>query len=120
MNKLGLLCCCLFIFSGLFGQTVLKTTIADSISRQGLAFATVRIANSNNNFIAGINGQVTIPFVGGLVAPNQGLFPEYSSGMHEVENTTMIVNRGLGNSIIPVRVFNRPEIVVVTLKRVSN
>ena len=65
-------------------------------------------------------GQVRIPFVGGLVAPNQGLFPEYSSGMHDVDNTTMIVNRGLGNSIIPVRVFNRPEIVVVALKRVNN
>lgn len=65
-------------------------------------------------------GQVRIPFIGGLVAPNQGLFPEYTSGMHEVDNTTMIVNRGLGNSIIPLRVFNRPEIVVVTLKRVNN
>jgi uncharacterized protein len=46
-------------------------------------------------------GQVRIPFVGGLVAPNQGLFPEYSSGMHDVHNTSMIVNTGLGNSIIP-------------------
>ena len=62
-------------------------------------------------------GQVRIPFVGGLVAPNQGLFPEYTSGKHVVDQTTMIVNRGLGNSIIPIRVFNRPEIVVVTLKR---
>lgn len=65
-------------------------------------------------------GQVRIPFVGGLVAPNQGLFPEYSSGMHDVDKTTMIVNRGLGNSIIPLRIFNRPEIVVVALKRVKN
>ncbi|MCY9141200.1 metallophosphoesterase [Peribacillus frigoritolerans] len=65
-------------------------------------------------------GQVRIPFVGGLVAPNQGLFPEYSSGMHDADKTTMIVNRGLGNSIIPLRVFNRPEIVVVALKRVNN
>jgi len=63
-------------------------------------------------------GQVRIPFIGGLVAPNQGLFPEYSSGMHYADNATMIVNRGLGNSIIPLRVFNRPEIVVVTLKRI--
>ena len=62
-------------------------------------------------------GQFRIPFVGGLVAPNQGLFPEYTSGKHVVDQTTMIVNRGLGNSIIPIRVFNRPEIVVVTLKR---
>ncbi|MGF3103012.1 metallophosphoesterase [Rossellomorea sp. DUT-2] len=60
-------------------------------------------------------GQFRIPFVGGLIAPNQGLFPKYTSGKYESENTTMIVNRGLGNSIIPIRIFNRPEIVEVTL-----
>ncbi|WP_027108375.1 metallophosphoesterase [Lacticigenium naphthae] len=60
-------------------------------------------------------GQFRIPFVGGLVAPGQGLFPKYTSGTHEMNNTTMIVNRGLGNSIIPIRIFNRPEIVTVTL-----
>ncbi len=64
-------------------------------------------------------GQFRIPFVGGLVAPDQGLFPKYTSGKHVLENTTMIVNRGLGNSIIPIRIFNRPEIVVVTLKRAN-
>lgn len=60
-------------------------------------------------------GQFRIPFVGGLIAPDQGLFPKYTSGMYNSDNTTMIVNRGLGNSIIPVRLFNRPEVVVVTL-----
>ena len=64
-------------------------------------------------------GQFRIPFVGGLIAPNQGLFPEYTSGEHVSDNTAMIVNRGLGNSVIPVRVFNRPEIVVVTLNTVE-
>lgn len=65
-------------------------------------------------------GQFRIPFVGGLVAPDQGLFPKYTSGKHVIENTTMIVNRGLGNSIIPIRIFNRPEIVVLTLKQTNN
>jgi uncharacterized protein len=65
-------------------------------------------------------GQFRIPFVGGLIAPDQGLFPKYTSGKYMKENTTMIVNRGLGNSIIPIRVFNRPEIVVVTLKKTKN
>jgi uncharacterized protein len=65
-------------------------------------------------------GQFRIPFIGGFVAPNQGFFPEYYSGKYSVQNTTMIVNRGLGNSIIPLRVFNRPEIVVVTLKSNNN
>lgn len=64
-------------------------------------------------------GQFRIPFVGGLIAPDQGLFPKYTSGKYKSDNTTMIVNRGLGNSIIPIRVFNRPEIVVVTLSSVK-
>ena len=59
--------------------------------------------------------QFRLPFVGGLVAPNQGFFPEYDAGQFTEEKTTMIVSRGVGNSIIPVRVNNRPEIVVVTL-----
>jgi predicted MPP superfamily phosphohydrolase len=62
-------------------------------------------------------GQVRIPFVGGLIAPNQGLFPKYTEGLHTQRDTTMVVSRGLGNSIIPLRLFNRPELVVVTLKR---
>lgn len=61
-------------------------------------------------------GQIRIPFVGGVLSPNQGLFPKYSEGMHVVGTTSMIVSRGLGNSIFPFRVFNRPELVVVTLK----
>lgn len=61
-------------------------------------------------------GQVRIPFVGGLVAPNQGLFPKYTSGKYKAGGTTMIVNRGLGNSVIPIRIFNRPEIIAVTLQ----
>jgi len=61
-------------------------------------------------------GQVRLPFIDGLVAPNQGFFPQYTSGMYLKENTTMVVSRGLGNSVIPIRIFNRPEIVVVIIK----
>ena len=62
-------------------------------------------------------GQIRLPFIGGLVAPNQGFFPKYTSGTYLKNNTTMIVSRGLGNSIIPIRVFNRPEIVIVKLQK---
>lgn len=62
-------------------------------------------------------GQFRLPFVGGLVAPNQGFFPRYDAGQFIEENTTMIVSRGVGNSIIPFRINNPPEIVVVELKR---
>ena len=61
-------------------------------------------------------GQVRIPFIGGLVAPNQGFFPTYTAGKHELNQTVMVVSRGLGNSIIPLRLFNRPEIVEITLE----
>ncbi len=62
-------------------------------------------------------GQVRLPFVGGIVAPDQGFFPEYTAGLYEKNGTSMIVSRGLGNSIIPVRIFNRPEIVCVELRK---
>lgn len=61
-------------------------------------------------------GQFRIPFIGGIVAPNQGLFPKYTSGLFKENNTNMIISRGIGNSIIPVRINNQPELVVITLK----
>lgn len=60
-------------------------------------------------------GQFRIPFVGGLVAPNQGLFPKYDSGIYTEGDSTMVVSRGLGNSIIPFRINNRPEVVIAIL-----
>ena len=60
-------------------------------------------------------GQFRLPFIGGLVAPNQGLFPKYDAGLYTESSTQMVVSRGIGNSIIPVRFNNRPEIVVVEL-----
>ncbi len=64
-------------------------------------------------------GQVRIPFVGGLIAPNQGFFPKYDAGAFREGETVMLVSRGLGNSIIPLRVNNRPEIIVAVLQRAS-
>ena len=62
-------------------------------------------------------GQFRLPFVGGLIAPNQGLFPKYDAGLFRQGNTSMVVSRGLGNSIIPIRIGNPPEIVVAELYR---
>ena len=65
-------------------------------------------------------GQFRIPFIGGLVAPGQGFFPEYYEGSHIKENTEMIVSRGIGNSIIPFRINNKPEIIVVELTKIAD
>ena len=62
-------------------------------------------------------GQFRLPFVGGLVAPNQGLFPKYDAGLYTEENTNMIVSRGIGNSILPFRFNNRPEVILIVLQR---
>lgn len=60
-------------------------------------------------------GQFRLPFVGGLVAPNQGLFPKYDAGLYTEENTNMIVSKGIGNSILPFRFNNRPEVILIEL-----
>lgn len=60
-------------------------------------------------------GQIRLPFVGGVLAPGQGLFPEYSEGTYTEDGTLMIVSRGIGNSLFPFRINNRPEVVVAEL-----
>lgn len=62
-------------------------------------------------------GQFRIPFIGGVISPNQGFFPKYTQGIYKESNSVMVVTRGLGNSIIPQRLLNRPEVILVTLKK---
>ncbi len=68
-------------------------------------------------------GQIRLPWGSGVFAPRSSFamgkpvfFPKYFGGKYTYKNTTMIVNRGLGNPMIIPRLFNRPEITVVTLK----
>ncbi|MCM1991592.1 metallophosphoesterase [Oceanirhabdus seepicola] len=62
-------------------------------------------------------GQFRIPLLNkGIVSPNQGFFPEYTSGLYISDsNVKMIVSRGLGNSIIPIRFNNRPHLPIIEL-----
>ena len=62
-------------------------------------------------------GQFRLPGLGGLISPGQGWFPKLTSGVHNKDGSSLIVSRGLGNSSMPVRIFNNPEIVVVTLRK---
>lgn len=61
-------------------------------------------------------GQVRLPFVGGLKSPHGDWFPKYSGGRYDAEGKTYIVSRGVGNAVRVPRLFNRPELVVVTLQ----
>lgn len=65
-------------------------------------------------------GQFQIPIIKrGILSPHQGFLPKYASGTHKIEKTTVYISRGLGNSRFPIRLFNRPEIVSVTLNVTS-
>lgn len=60
-------------------------------------------------------GQIVVPKLGALYAPDQGIFPSYTDGIYEHKGCTMVVSRGLGNSRAPQRINNRPQVMVVTL-----
>lgn len=61
-------------------------------------------------------GQIRLPFIGGIYAPHQGFMPKYTKGVINMKKTKMVVSRGLGNSVLPIRILNRPEITVTVLK----
>ncbi|EFM38664.1 Ser/Thr phosphatase family protein [[Eubacterium] yurii subsp. margaretiae ATCC 43715] len=60
-------------------------------------------------------GQIRF-FDNGILSPAEGFFPKYTSGMHVKENTTVVISRGLGRTIFTFRLFNRPEVVITSLK----
>ena len=60
-------------------------------------------------------GQIRLPFLGGLYAPGQGWFPKYDAGVYTVKDSVMTISRGIGNSRLPLRVNDRPELVLVRL-----
>lgn len=62
-------------------------------------------------------GQIRLPGGKAFAAPHQGLFPKYNAGVFENNENKMIVSRGLGNSLVHIRINDRPEIVFVTLKK---
>ncbi len=62
-------------------------------------------------------GQIRLPFIGGLFAPGQGFLPKFDAGVYKSGEKVLVVSRGIGNSLFPIRVNNPPEIVAVTLRK---
>ena len=65
-------------------------------------------------------GVINIPFIGGIIAPNQGLFPEYCKGLYYIDKGNenpynMIITGGLGEDRRFMRVNNFPEITFVNV-----
>ncbi len=61
-------------------------------------------------------GVLRLPGIGGVIAPDFRLFPRYSGGIYKEGNQTFVVSRGLGVHSVPFRIFNPPELVVLTLQ----
>lgn len=61
-------------------------------------------------------GQVRLPFIGGVIAPHQGFFPKYDGGVYREYDFAMVVSRGIGNSLFPLRINNQPEVIIVELR----
>lgn len=60
-------------------------------------------------------GQWRLPIIGGIFSPGQGINPKYYEGMFEANGSKQVISRGLGNSIFPIRLFNRPEVVTIVV-----
>ncbi len=65
----------------------------------------------------GHGGVIRLPFTDGLLSTDRTFFPTYTAGLYEKNGSTLFVTRGLGNSGPVFRLFNRPEVAVVTLRR---
>lgn len=64
-------------------------------------------------------GQVRLPFIGAIIAPGQGLLPKYDKGIIELKNTTLYIDSGLGNSVYPIRLFNRVQISNIVIESIK-
>ncbi len=60
-------------------------------------------------------GMIRLPFIGGLLSPERQFFPKYSGGVYDRNGKKLVVSRGLGSGIFGARIFNCPEVVVITL-----
>jgi len=65
----------------------------------------------------GHGGIIRLPFTDGLLGTQHNLFPSYTAGLYEENGSALLVSRGLGNVGITFRLFNRPDVAVLTLHK---
>lgn len=49
----------------------------------------------------------------GMYAPEQGVFPKYTEGLHAIGGTQLLVSRGLGNTVPFPRILNSAELCIL-------
>jgi predicted MPP superfamily phosphohydrolase len=59
-------------------------------------------------------GQIRLPFLNPLWLPKGS--GKYVSGWYKEKDSQLYVSRGIGTSILPLRFFSSPELVLITLK----
>ncbi|WP_208590138.1 metallophosphoesterase [Gracilibacillus suaedae] len=65
-------------------------------------------------------GQIRIPLIGGVVAPDQGFFPKYDQGLFNInEHQQLYIDSGLGTSVMDVRMFNQSQMTLIKVKGVG-
>ncbi|NLO09084.1 MAG: metallophosphoesterase [Clostridiales bacterium] len=64
-------------------------------------------------------GIIRLPFIEGLLNNNRSLFPKFDGGNFSMNGSSMIVSRGIGDSVF-ARYYNRPELVCITLNTRNN
>ncbi len=65
-------------------------------------------------------GQVRLPIFGAIIVPGQGIFPKYDKGSYKLGNIILYIDSGLGNSVLPIRIFNRVQISNIIIKPIDN
>lgn len=64
-------------------------------------------------------GTIRLPYLGGVMTPQYQFFLPWCAGEFKENEKYMIVSRGLGTHSVNIRLNNKPQLVVVDLKRKS-
>lgn len=109
------------------GETLLPESLIGRVSQDTFPVALVHRPNHFLKFQeSGVRlmlsghthgGIIRLPVLGGVLSPDRILFPEYDKGLFKVQGAFLHVSSGLGNSKPMVKLGNRPEVILFTLKR---
>ena len=56
-----------------------------------------------------------MPIVGGLIAPGEGILPDFDKGVFKYKKSIIYVDSGLGNTFLPLRFLDKIQYSNITL-----